>query len=123
ELLPLALGSAYRQVGIILLPLMISVLAFGMTVVARMLSIAYDRPRVAIIASAVHLAAFWALGWPLVNWKGGLGASLAMLGASALCAAFFSWSMRRVLRYPVRNWGLAILLGVFFLPLALMRSS
>lgn len=123
EFLPLALGPAYRQVGIILLPLVVSLLAFGPIVIARMLALTYDRPRVAVIGSAVHLAAFWALGWPLVRWKGSWGASLGMLGASVLCAAFFSWSMRQVLRYPIRNWGLAMLLGAIFLPLALMRSS
>lgn len=123
DLLPLLLGKAYQPVGRILLPLMISLLSFVLTGVARMLALAYDRPRVAVIGSAVHLTAFWALGWPLVSLSGSWGASVAMLGASVSCAAFFTWSMRQVLRYPVRNWGLAILLGAFFLPLALMRSS
>jgi O-antigen/teichoic acid export membrane protein len=123
DLLPLLLGNAYQPVGRILLPLMFSLLSFVLTGVARMLAIAYDRPRVAVIGSAVHLVAFWALGWPLVSVNGSWGASLAMLGASASCAAFFTWSMRQVLRYPVRNWGWAILLGAIFLPLVLIRSS
>lgn len=123
DLLPLLLGKAYQPVGRILLPLMFSLLSFVLTGVARILALAYDRPRVAVIGSAVHLAAFWALGWPLVSLSGSWGASVAMLGASVSCAAFFTWSMRQVLRYPIRNWGLAILLGAIFLPLALMRSS
>lgn len=123
DLLPLLLGKAYQPVGRILLPLMLSLLSFVLTGVARMLALAYDRPRVAVIGSAVHLVAFWAIGWPLVSLRGSWGASMAMLGASASCAAFFTWSMRQVLRYPIRNWGLAILLGAFFLPLVLIRSS
>ena len=123
DLLPLLLGNAYQPVGRILLPLMFSLLSFVLTGVARMLALAYDRPRVAVIGSGVHLVAFWALGWPLVSVNGSWGASLAMLGASASCAAFFTWSMRQVLRYPVRNWGWAILLGALFLPLVLIRSS
>lgn len=123
NLLPLALGTAYEQVARILLPLTVSVLAFAVTGAARMLALAYDRPRVAVTASAVQLAALWVLGWPLVGWSGSWGASVAMLGASVLCAAFFTWRMRQVLRYPIRNWGLAILIGGLFLPLALMRSS
>jgi O-antigen/teichoic acid export membrane protein len=123
NLLPLALGPAYPQVARILLPLMVSLLAFAVTGAGRMLALAYDRPRVAVTASAVQLAALWVVGWPLVSWSGSWGASVAMLGASVLCAAFFKWRMRQVLRYPIRNWGLAILIGGLFLPLALMRSS
>lgn len=123
DLVPLLLGEAYHPVGRILLPLMLSLLSFVLTGVARMLALAYDRPRVAVIGSALHLTAFWALGWPLVSLSGSWGASVAMLGASLLCAMFFTWSMRQVLRYRVRDWGLAILLATFFLPLALLRSS
>lgn len=123
DVLPVLLGKAYQPVGRILLPLMFSLLAYVLTAVARVLSLAYDRPRVAVIGSAVQLATFWALGWPLVSLRGSWGASVAMLGASVLCAAFFTWSMRRVLGYQIRNWGLAIGLAALFLPFALIDSS
>lgn len=123
DLLPVVLGKAYQPVARILLPLVFSLLTFALISVARLLALAYDRPRVAVIGSAVHLAAFWALGWPLASLRGSWGASVAMLGASVLCAAFYTWSMRKVLGYPIRNWGSAILLGALFLPLALIGSS
>lgn len=122
DLVPVLLGKEYQRVWRILLPLMFSLLAFVLIAVARLLALAYDRPRVAVIGSAVHLATFWALGWPLVSIRGSWGASLAMLGASALCAAFLTWSMRQVLGYPIRNWGLAIVLAAFFSPFALIGS-
>ncbi len=123
DLLPRLLGRPYEAVGRILLPLMLSVLTFALISVARMVALAYDRPRVAVIGSAVHLAVLWMLGWPLVSLRGSWGASAAMLGASVFCAAFFTWRMRQVLRYSIRDWGLAILIGAFFVPLALIRSS
>jgi hypothetical protein len=35
-----------------------------------------------------------------------------------LYAVFFTWCMRRVVRYSLRPWVLVILLGALFLPLA-----
>lgn len=123
DLVPFSLGSAYREVAGILLPLSLSLLAFGVTSVSRMLALTYDRPRVAVIAAAIQLAVFWALGLPLVSWRGSLGASVAVLAASVVSMAFFVWSMRRVVKYPLRSWLLAILVAALFLPLTLLRSS
>ena len=46
-----------------------------------------------------------------------------MLAVSALHAGYFTWRMRRVLRYSLRDCLVTIGLGVLFLPLLLLRSS
>jgi O-antigen/teichoic acid export membrane protein len=122
-LVPLALGSAYRDVTAILVPLSIALISFGVTSVSRILALTYDRPRLAVTAAAVQLAVFWALGWPLVSIKGSRGASAAVLGSSVVSMLVFVWSMRPIVRYPMRSWLLAILVAALFLPLALLRSS
>jgi O-antigen/teichoic acid export membrane protein len=123
NLVPFALGSSYREVAVILVPLSVALLAFGVSSVSRMLALTYDSPRVAVIAAAIHLAVFWALGWPLVISRGSHGASVAVLAASVLSMAFFVWSMRRVVSYPLRSWLLPILVAALFLPLTFLRSS
>jgi hypothetical protein len=91
--------------------------------VARLLAVIYLQPRVAVGASALRFVAFWVLGIPLVASLGSLGACVAMLAASLLYAGYFTWYMRRVLRYSLRGSLLAIGIGIMFLPLVWLRSS
>jgi O-antigen/teichoic acid export membrane protein len=121
DLVPLVLGAAYRPVAVNLLPLMFTLPVLALGSVAQMLALVYDRPRLALSAAGVRLAAFWCLGPLLVAWKGDLGCSLAVLVAFTLYAAYFTWRMRRVVPYSLRSWALAIVLGGLFLPLGWLR--
>jgi O-antigen/teichoic acid export membrane protein len=122
DLVPVALGSAYRPVAANLLPLMLALLTFGMGCVARLLALIYNRPGVALQAATLHMVSFVALGVPLVSWRGSLAGCAAVLAASALYAGYFTWRMRGVVAYSLWSWALPILLGGVFLPLAWLRS-
>jgi len=63
------------------------------------------------------------LGLSFAGRWGSWGASLAVLGAVAAQAGFFTWRMRRVVGYSLRRWAWVVGLGAIFLPLALLRSS
>ena len=123
DLVPLVLGADYEPVAANLLPLALTLLPLALSSVARLLALVYDRPGAALAAAGVRLVAFWVLGPPLVAWQRSLGGCLAVLAASVLYAGYFTWRMRRVVRYSLRGWTLAIGLGVLFLPLAWLRSS
>ena len=123
DLVPLALGAAYGPVAANLPPLMAALVMMGLGSVARLLSLTYDRAGVAVTASLVQLLSFWAIGAILVISRGSLAASLAVLASSMLYAVYFTWRMRRVVRYPLRNWMLTVALGGLFFPLVLFRST
>lgn len=123
DLVPLVLGAAYRPVAANLVPLTLTFLAMAAGNVARLLAVIYLQPRVALGASALRFVAFWVLGIPLVASLGSLGACVAMLAASLLHAGYFTWYMRRALRYSLRGSLLAIGLGIVFLPLVWLGSS
>jgi len=123
DLVPVVLGAEYRPVAGTLVLLTLTMLPWAMGFVARLVAMIYVRPRAALTASAIQLIAFWILGAPLVARFGSLGSSIAMLAVSALHAGYFTWRMRRVLRYSLRDCLVTIGLGVLFLPLLLLRSS
>ena len=123
DLVPLVFGPAYRPVAANLVPLTLALLPLALSSVANLLALIHDRPGLALQSAGVLLVAFWALGLPLVAAWGSLGGCLAALGASTLYAGAFTWRVRRVTRYSLRPWALAILPGVPFLPLVVLRSS
>lgn len=123
DLVPLVFGPAYRPVAVNLVPLTLALLPLALSSVANLLALVHDRPGLALQSAGVLLAAFWLTGPPLVAAGGSLGGCLAALAATALYAGVFTWRMRRVTRYSLRPWVLAILLGVPFLPLVALRSS
>jgi O-antigen/teichoic acid export membrane protein len=123
DLVPLVLGSAYGPVAANLVPLAIGLVALSLTSVANLSALTYDRPGVALAAAVLRLGTFWALGLSFVGRWGSWGASLAVLGALAVQAGFFTWRMRRVVGYSLRRWVGVVGGGAIFLPLALLRSS
>jgi O-antigen/teichoic acid export membrane protein len=123
DLVPLVLGSAYRPVAANLVPLAIGLVALSLTSVANLSALTHDRPGVALAAAVLRLGTFWVLGLSFVGRWGSWGASLAVLGALAVQAGFFTWRMRRVVGYSLRRWVGVVGLGAMFLPLALLRSS
>ncbi len=123
DLVPLILGGAYKPVTTNLLPLSLALLASALGNVATLLTLVYNCPRVALVAGGIRLATFWCLGIPFVIWWGSLGGCVAVLAASTLYAAYFSWRMQRVISYSLGKWALAIGLGGIFFPLVWLRSS
>jgi O-antigen/teichoic acid export membrane protein/SAM-dependent methyltransferase len=123
DLVPIVLGQVYRPVATNLIPLAVAFLPLTLSSTASLLALVYDRPRIALEAAGLRLAAFWVLGVPFVAAWGSLGGCLAMLVSYLLYAGYFTWRMQRVVRYSLRGWLMVIGSGVLFLPLALLRSS
>jgi O-antigen/teichoic acid export membrane protein len=106
NLVPFVFGKSYLQAAANLLPLMVALLVYALGCVARVLALTYDRP-----------------GIPLVAWRGSFAGCLAVLFATTIYAAFFTWRIRGAIGYSLRGWLMAILSGTLFLPLAWLRSS
>ncbi len=123
DLIPLMLGKTYRPVAINLLPLSLALFPFVLNNVATLLTLIYNRPKVALVAAGIRLAAFWIFGFPFVAWWGSFGGCLAVLVASSLSAVYSTRRMRESTPYSLQKWLLAIGLGVLFLPLVWLRST
>jgi O-antigen/teichoic acid export membrane protein len=123
DLVPLVFGAAYLPVAANLVPMALCLLPLSLTSVANLSALTHDRPAVALGAAGVRLATFWLAGLPLVHRWGSWGACLAMLGAVAAQALYFTWRMRRTVGYSLAPWLRVVGLGMLFLPLALLRSS
>ena len=123
DMIPLILGATYRPVATNLLPLSLTLFPFALNSVATLLTLLYNRPKVALAAAGIRLAAFWVLGFPFVAWWGSFGGCLAVLGASSLSAAYSTRRMQESMSYSLQRWLLAIGLGGLFLPLVWLRSS
>ena len=109
--------------AVILLPLPAAGVIQVLAVMARLMSISHGRPRDAAAAAAVRLVSKWVLGFTFAALLGGLGAGLAVLGASLLYAVVFTWRVRRMRRYSLGGWFTPVLLGLPFLALALARGD
>jgi O-antigen/teichoic acid export membrane protein len=123
NLVPLVFGSAYLSVADNLLPLMLGLLPLALSNVARLLALTYDKPGITVQAAIIQIASFWGVGLPLIAWNGSFAGCLAVLVAGILYGGYFTWRMRGVVSYSLKQWGLAILPGMLFLPLGWLRSS
>lgn len=123
SLIPLVFGQAYLSVADNVLPLMLALLPLALSNVARLMALTWDKPGIAVQASMIQIISFWGVGFPLVAWKGSFAGCLAVLIACILYGSYFTWRMRGVVGYSLKQWGLAILPGALFLPLAWLRSS
>jgi len=123
DLVPLVLGAAYRPVAINLLPLSMTLLLYILSQVAILLTLVYNRPKIALMAAGIRLAAIWCFGPLLVARWGSLGCCFAVLAASTIYSGYLTWKMQRVMRYSLKKWGWIIVLGLLFLPLSWLRSS
>jgi O-antigen/teichoic acid export membrane protein len=123
DLVPLVFGAVYHPVQANLVPLTACLLPLALTEVGRMLTLVYERPRVGLAAAALQLVAFWVLAPGLIAWKGGWGACLAVLIATALDSVYLTRTMGRAAGYSVRGWWSAMAWAGLFLPLLALRGS
>jgi O-antigen/teichoic acid export membrane protein len=123
NLVPLVLGAAYRPVATNLLPLSIALWAQVLSSAAILLTVVYNYPKTAVMSAVIRLAALWIFGPFLIAKWGSLGGCFAILFASAICAGYLIWRMKRVLTYSLRKWASIIALGFIFLPLLWLQSS
>ncbi len=123
DLIPLVLGSAYRPVWVLLLVLSISLLPVCLNHMANLLTLIYERPKMAFVAATLRLTAFWGFGIPLIAWFEGLGGCIALLTASILYAFYLTSRTQDMISYSLKRWFLTIALGCPFLPLIWLRST
>lgn len=123
DLVPWVLGDAYKTVATNLLPLFLTLLLQALSNVAILLTLVYHRPKIAVFAAGIQLAALWGFGPLLVAEWGSLGGCFAVLSASVLFTAYLTWRIQNELILPLRKWALTIGMGAIFLPLVWLRSS
>jgi len=123
NLVPLVLGSAYQPVAANLFPLSLTLWVQVLSSVAILLALVYNCPKIAVMSAGIRLAALWIFGPFLVAKWGSLGGCFAVLFASAICAGYLTWRMKRVMTYSLRKWASIIALGFIFLPLLWLKSS
>jgi len=123
NLVPLVLGAAYQPVTINLLPLSITMWAQVLSSVAILLTLVYNRPKIALMSAVTRLVALWIFGPFLIAKWGSLGGCFAVLLASAICASYLTWRMKRVITYSLRKWASVITSGFIFLPLLWLKAS
>jgi hypothetical protein len=91
--------------------------------VAILLTVVYNRPKIALMAAGIRFAAILVFGpFLIVRW-GSLGGCFAVLAASTIYSVYLTWRMQGVLTYSLKKWALAIALGLIFLPLLWLQSS
>jgi O-antigen/teichoic acid export membrane protein len=122
NLVPLVLGAAYQPVAANLLPLSLTLWAQVLSSVAILLTVVYNYPRTAVMSAVIRLTALWIFGPFLIAKWGSHGGCFAVLLASAICAGYLTWRMKRVITYSLRKWASIIALGFIFLPLLWLQS-
>jgi O-antigen/teichoic acid export membrane protein len=123
NLVPLVLGRSYGPVVPNLLPLLLTLLANVVVIVSGLLALIFNRPKVALGASGLQLAAFWSLGPLFIHCWGSFGGCLAVLAATILSAVYLVYRLQPILGYSLKCYARAIGLGVIFAPLCWWRSS
>jgi O-antigen/teichoic acid export membrane protein len=123
DLVPLVLGATYKPVAMNLVPFSMTLWAQVLGSVAILIALVYDRPKIAMTAGIIRLAAIWGLGPFFIAQWGSLGGCFAVLVASAIHAGYLTWRMQESISYSLRRWLLVIGAGGIFLPLVWLRSS
>jgi O-antigen/teichoic acid export membrane protein len=118
------IGPVYVPAAANLTVLMSALLVLGVSSVTLMLGLVYERPGVALAASSLRLVVFWAVCPLCARWWGAsLGASAAVLVASAAHAALTVWQFRELLGNALRSAGAAAALSLPFVPLVWLGIS
>ena len=123
NLVPLVLGAAYWPVTANLFLLSLTLWVQILSSVAILLAVVYNYPKTAVMSAVIRLAALWIFGPFLIAKWGSLGGCFAVLLASAICASYLTWRMKRVITYSLRKWASIIALGFIFLPLLRLQAS
>lgn len=123
NLVPWILGDDYRPVTTNLFPLFITLWAQVLTSVAVLLTVVYNRPKVALLAAGIRFAAILVFGPFLIAKWGSLGGCFAVLAATIIYSVYLTWRMKEVMAYSLRKWAWIIALGFIFLPLLWLQSS
>jgi len=123
DLVRLILGKAYLPVATNLLPLSLAFFFLALGSVSNLLTLIYERPKVALAGSILRLAVFWGFGFPLITFWGSFGGCIALLVASIFYSGYLTWRIQIHFPYSLRNWIFATGSGAIFLPLLWFRSS
>jgi len=123
DLVPLVLGAAYQPVATNLLPLSMVLWVQALSNAAILLTLVYNRPKIAIVAAGIRLVAILVFGPLLIVKWGSWGGCLAVLAASLIFAGYLTWRMQGIVTYSLQKWALAIALGLPFLSLLWWQSS
>ena len=122
-LVPMLMGGEYAPVAANVSVITLSLLTVAIGSVARLQVLVLDRPQVLIAAAALEFAAFWAIGFPLASRFGSLGASVAVLPASALSAWFLTLRVRAGLPFSLRPAAKALAAATVFVPPILLSPG
>lgn len=123
DMVRLILGKDYQPVAINLLPLSVSFFFLALSNVSNLLTLIYEKPKVALHGSLLRLAVFWGFGFLSISFWGSFGGCLALLLASMLSAGYLTWRTQTYLPYSLKRSMAALGSGVFFLPLIFFKSS
>jgi O-antigen/teichoic acid export membrane protein len=123
DLVRLILGKAYQPVATNLLPLSLAFFFLALSNVSNLITLVYEKPRVALTASIYRLAVFWGSGFLFITFWGSFGGCLAILASSIFYASYLTWRIQVYLPYSLKRCIFAIGSGAVFLPLILLRSS
>ena len=122
-LVPMLMGGEYAPVATNVSVITLALLTVAIGSVARLQVLVLDRPKALIAAAALEFAAFWAIGFPLASRFGSLGASAAVLPASALSVWFLTSRVRPGLPFSLRPAAKALAASVVFVPLILLSPG
>ena len=122
NLVPLVLGAAYWPVTANLFLLSLTLWVQILSSVAILLTVVYNYPKTAVMSAVIRLAALWIFGPFLIAKWGSLGGCFAVLLASAICASYLTWRMKRVITLFTKKVGIDHCFGIH-LPPAVAAAS
>jgi O-antigen/teichoic acid export membrane protein len=123
DLVPLVLGSEFRPVSAVVLPMAFALLPLALGSVGRLAALVADRPGLSATAAAGELVTFWTLGPLLSSRYGAPGMAAAAFLATSLYAAVIVWRTRSVLPFSLDGGATAAGLALALLPMAIFRGA
>jgi hypothetical protein len=117
------LGSGFRPVSTVVLPMAFALLPLSLGCVGRLAALVADRPGLSATAAACELVAFWTLGSLLSSRLGAAGMAVAAFVATSVYAGVIVWRTREVLPFSLRGGATAVALALLLLPLTFFKGS